>query len=111
MANKGDPDLMEFQKKDIESFSREMYNLPFRLDTDEKNHSFYLIEKNTHQREKSSPKEHVEQIHIHKPTSDITLIPELYQKPLLNIMEQYTKGYCILQDEQWKPIKYIFETM
>jgi hypothetical protein len=52
---------------------------------------------------KSSCVEHVEKIHMHPTTCDPELYPSVFREGLLRILEQYTTGYCTLQNGEWIP--------
>jgi len=104
LANKLDPTTLSFRKKDIIDFPKRVKESALRLDQDEKNQSLYLI----YEKEnipKVKPVAHVEQIHINKKTCDLSIIPNHLRKKLLKIIEQYTQGFCILENDIWKPIK------
>ena len=103
VANKADPTIMKFQEKDIRSFHQRVKPSNLRLDQDEKEQSFYLIEQKNNS--EISPVDHVEQLHICEATCDPSYVPEHLRKPLFNILEDYTKGYCQLQKEHWVPIE------
>ncbi len=97
LANKANPKIMNFKNENIESFLSQVDPLKLRLDQDEKNHSFYLIGNNQNYK----PVDHVEKIHMNKETCDLSLIPFHLRKQLLHILEQYTLGYCVLDDNNW----------
>ena len=101
LANKNDPKCMAFREKDIELFRKQVYDVSFRLDQDEKDHSLYLLKSPSTISSLHQPIDHVEQIHIHKPTSDLERIPAQFRQKLLGIIEQYTNGYCQLKEEKW----------
>lgn len=103
LANKADPTIMKFNKKDIVSFSERINRSNLRLDQDEKNQSFYLIGKKGNI-PKATPVDHVEKIHQNTEACDINLIPNHLRDKLLKIMRKYTAGYCTLKNEQWIPI-------
>lgn len=100
LANKFDPAIMNFKKEHVLSFSQRVKPSNLRLDQDEKDQSFYLIdeEKNIL---KVKPIDHVEKIHINKDTCDIDLIPSHLKDKLIKIIQDYTTGYCILKDGKW----------
>jgi hypothetical protein len=100
LANKVNPEIMNFKKEHILSFSKKVKPSNLRLDQDEKDQSFYLIGENG-TISKVKPVEHVEQIHINKITCDIDLIPIHLRDKILKIIEIYTKGYCVLENEKW----------
>ena len=99
-ANKIDPKIMNFKEKDIKLFTERLSPKNLRLDEDEKNQSFYLInEKNNIP--KSKPVNHIEKIHINKDTCDTKKIPNHLRSDILKIIEKYTNGYCELKNRKW----------
>ncbi len=99
-ANHADPRMMNFQQNDIICFPERMKTTKLRLDEDEKNHSLYLAGYHIEGLD-DNQNEHVEKIHVHKETGDPLLIPDQFRSPLYEILEEYTKGYCILKDGRW----------
>jgi hypothetical protein len=99
-ANSVDPKIMKFKDKDIELFSKRINSNNLRLDEDEKNHSFYLIDAKNKAPD-AKPIDHVEKIHINKDSSDIELIPNNLRKHILDIIKEYTTGYCKLKNGNW----------
>jgi hypothetical protein len=103
-ANKGDPKMMKFSDKDIASFQNRKDFSVLRIDQDEKDHSFFLLD-----RKEALPSgkyvDHIEKIHIDNDTADIRFIPEQFRKKLLAVLESYTSGYCRLEKGEWKPIE------
>jgi len=100
LANKADPKIMNFKNKDIKSFPDRVNPSNLRLDQDEKNQSFYLINKKGIIPE-IKPVDHVEQIHINKTTCDPDIIPKHLRNKLMEIIKKYTNGYCKLKKEEW----------
>jgi hypothetical protein len=100
LANKMDPRYMNYRQKDIDNFSKTVLKSCLRLDEDEKNHSLYLA-KYLIEESGNGPIEHVEQIHINKNIGDPLLIPDHFRSSLYEMLEKYTKGYCILKDGRW----------
>ena len=99
-ANNANPSIMNFKKEHIDSFPKRVLSSNLRLDQDEKNQSFYLMEKD----EKVSdfkPVDHVEKIHFNKTTCDFNFIPKRFRKDIFKIIEEYSTGYCKLNDEKW----------
>ena len=104
LANKTDPQIMNFKKEDIDNFSKRINPKNLRLDEDEKNHSFYIIGKKDNI-PKVKPIGHVEKIHINKDTCDISFIPKHLRKEILDIIKNYTKGFCQLEKDNWISIQ------
>lgn len=104
LANDLNPNLLNYQKKDIDYFYHHIQTTSLKLDKDEKDQSFFLLKK-----QGPTPKvqcvNHVEKIHVHPSTCDPRLYPISYRDGLLRILEQYTTGYCTLQKNQWVPVK------
>ncbi len=102
LANKTDPTIMNYRKKDIEYFYKNVGDSSLKLDKDEKDQSFFLLKGNG-----SVPEvgyvDHVEKIHIHKATCDPRLYPKQFRNGLLKILEEYTTGYCWLKNGEWVP--------
>ncbi len=100
LATHEDPKIMNFKEKDIISFSNRVTPSNLRLDQDEKDQSFYLIgQKRNIPQVKSI--EHVEKIHLKSDTCNLDLIPKNLRSKILNIIEQYTTGYCEMRDDKW----------
>ncbi|MDD3493839.1 MAG: hypothetical protein PHZ19_10130, partial [Candidatus Thermoplasmatota archaeon] len=49
------------------------------------------------------PVPHVEQIHLDPDICDPGLVPAQFRKKLFSILEQYTHGYCHLENGRWVP--------
>jgi len=102
LANDLDPILMNYQRKDINAFYTNVGTSSLKLDKDEKNQSFFLLNQKD-----SVPivhcVDHVQKIHIHPTTCDPRLYPKQFRQGLLKILEDYTTGYCILRNEEWVP--------
>jgi len=100
LANKDDPKIMGYKEEDIKTFPERVDSSALRLDDDEKNQSFFLLDN-----KKLSPDikciDHVEKIHLHPEICDISLIPSQFRDGLMKIIEQYATGYCKLHDEKW----------
>lgn len=103
-ANNADPKMMNYSEDDIAAFQRKNDFSSLRIDQDEKNHSFFLINKKKHFPE-GNHVDHIERIHINSNTANIQLIPKQLRKRLLAILESYTSGYCKLEKEDWIPIR------
>lgn len=102
LANEINPNLMNYQQKDIEYFYTHVGTSSLKLDKDEKDQSFFLLK-----RKGIAPKvsyvDHVEKIHIHTSIGDPHLYPKQFRDGLLKILENYTTGYCMLKNGQWVP--------
>lgn len=109
LAKGADPTLMNYQRKHIDLFYKNIGSSSLSLDADEKNHSFYLLGK-----QETVPKasfvDHVEKIHVHPSTCDPGVYPPVFRDGLLRILEQYTTGYCTLQNGAWVPAQRWLET-
>jgi hypothetical protein len=102
LANKIDPTIMNYQKKDIEYFYKNVGASSLKLDKDEKDQSFFLLKGNGFI-PKVSYVDHVEKIHIHESTCEPRLYPKQFRNGLLEILEEYTTGYCRLKNGEWVP--------
>jgi hypothetical protein len=100
MANDVNPKIMNFNGNDISSFLKNIESEPLRLDQDEKDHSLYLLSKKN-KTLKGKYIDHIEKIHDNKSTCNIQYIPEQFRKNILKIIEGYTKGYCVLKNNNW----------
>ena len=109
LANEADPKMMNYREYDITSFRKRSDFSSLRLDQNEKDHSFFLI-RNKGNFPKGQQVNHVEQIHVSNMTCDLQLIPKHFRGRLLNIIENYTTGYCTLEGETWAPYEKISVT-
>ncbi|MFH1100687.1 MAG: hypothetical protein V1726_01445 [Methanobacteriota archaeon] len=100
LANKADPSIMNYRKKDVDFFYKKITTSPISLDTDEKTHSFFLLE-DTHISCGFSYIDHVEKIHIDPATCNPQFYPKQFRENLLKILEEYTTGYCTLENGKW----------
>ena len=105
LANNSDPKIMNFKNKDVFSFKDRVDPKNLRLDEDEKNQSFYLIGNNGNI-PIVKPIDHVEMIHINNESCNINFIPKNLRKDLLNIIRDYSTGYCKLIKENWVSFDY-----
>ncbi|MCW3995505.1 MAG: hypothetical protein NWE98_05075 [Candidatus Bathyarchaeota archaeon] len=101
-ANNIDPAMMGYSKRDISLFAERFAKGGLRLDEDEREHAAFLAGK-LDPSVQGIEHAHVETIHLHKGTGDLQLIPKRYRKALLNIIEQYTKGFTKLENDVWVP--------
>jgi hypothetical protein len=102
LANKSDPTIMNYQKKDIDYFYKNVGASSLKLDKDEKDQSFFLLNG-----QGSVPEvgcvDHVQKIHNHPATCDPHLYPIQFRSKLLHILDEYTTGYCKLENGEWVP--------
>jgi hypothetical protein len=101
-ANNINPAIMGYNNNDIALFSARLAKGGLRLDEDEREHAAFLAGKSD-TAIKGTEHPHVESIHISRETADLNLVPKRYQKKLLEIIMEYTKGFTILQDDRWSP--------
>jgi hypothetical protein len=94
---------MEYRKEDVIALPERVAKGALRLDEDEREHSIFLSKLPGLVGKEHS---HVETIHLHKPSSDIELIPAHFRIPLLKIMMEYTKGFTKLEGDSWIPVNY-----
>ncbi|MDD5778014.1 MAG: hypothetical protein PHU95_01000 [Candidatus Thermoplasmatota archaeon] len=102
LANEGDPASMAFRRSQVADFCHHLDPRELRLDPDEKQHALYLL----CGRESPLPPRpvpHVEQIHLDPDICDPGLVPAQFRKKLFSILEQYTHGYCHLENGRWVP--------
>ncbi|MEM3342349.1 MAG: hypothetical protein QW728_06610 [Thermoplasmata archaeon] len=117
LSNGADPKLMGFQKSHIDQFFSQFRSELLRLDADEKEHALYLIKKRSEESGKDKDiciydskhlknlpdgkkHEHIETIHNHESVA-LSLMPAQFNSPITAIIEQYTKGYSLLQKDNW----------
>jgi len=103
LANNVGPSMMGYQKGDIDALPARIALGTLRLDEDERDHSLYLAQLSPNLKGKEHA--HVETIHLHKPTSDLELVPARFRFPLLKILTKYTKGFTALKEDSWVPIE------
>jgi hypothetical protein len=103
LANQADPSIMEYRKEDVITLPERVAKGALRLDEDEREHSIFLSKLPSLVGKEHS---HVETIHVHKPTSDIELVPARFRIPLLKIMMEYTKGFTKLEGDSWVLVDY-----
>ncbi len=101
-ANGLDPELMNFSKGDILSFPKRVKDGKLRLDSDERDHAFYLASKHGIGCQ-GMEHPHIETMHVNPQTSDPNHVPRHFRKGLLDIIQEYTGGYSILDGENWIP--------
>ncbi len=100
-ADHQDPQIMKFNKSQINTFSKHLDIQKLRLDADEKNHSLFLARQKINDSTLGEEIPHIEQIHHHENSCDLSNIPLDFRLKLLDIIKDYTKGYCTLQQNQW----------
>ena len=93
LANKIDPQLIRYTKQAVESFPTRVKTSNLKLDKDEKEQSFFLMQGGAGPEVRSV--DHVERIH-NGPSCSMEYVPAPFRDGLLSIMEEYTKGYCKL---------------
>ena len=100
LANRANPKIMEFKDNHISNFKKIIEKTNLRLDQDEKDHSLALLGKNLGI---SIGKfiDHVEKIHINSSTCHPEYIPKYFREKIMDIIAEYTKGYCILKEDKW----------
>ncbi len=100
LANKEDPKLMKFKNEYILDFKEQVNPASLRLDEDEKNHSFYLLDINKGEKN-FKPVGHVEKIHMDKKICNPILIPNHLRFKIMEILKKYTNGTSKLKNEEW----------
>jgi hypothetical protein len=104
LANKSDPTIMNYRKKDIDYFYNKVGTSSLKLDKDEKDQSFFLLKGKGNLPEVTYV-DHVEKIHIHPATCDPNLYPKQFREGLLSILEKYANGYCKLEGDAWASLE------
>lgn len=100
LANKADPTMMNYRKKDVECFYEHVGASSLKLDKDEKDQSFFLLKGKNGVPEVGCV-DHVQKIHLNPAICDPLLYPVQFRGRLLKILEQYTTGYCKLENGEW----------
>ena len=104
LANNVDPAIMGYCNEDVAALPDLIAQGNLRLDEDEKNYALFLAKLLPSLKDQET--RHIETIHLHKPTSDLNLMPARFRSPILKILEKYTTGFSTLKDESW--IKTLF---
>jgi len=107
LANRINPLLINYKQEHIRRIQRDIKEKrldDLKLDDDEKNKCLHLIKQNTNNEDADNVK-HVTQIHVDERYCDPSMIPERFRDKILNILEEYTDGYCILEKNKWVTIK------
>jgi hypothetical protein len=99
LANNVDPSIMGYSDEDVAVLPARIAEGNLRLDEDEKNYALFLAKLLPNLKDQELL--HIETIHIHKPTSDLQLLPARFRSPILKILTKYTKGFSILKGESW----------
>jgi hypothetical protein len=100
LANKTDPTVMNYRKKDVEYFYKNVGASSLKLDKDEKDQSFFLLKGKGGVPEVGCV-DHVQKMHLSPAIGDPLLYPVQFRSMLLGILEQYTTGYCELKNGEW----------
>ena len=99
LANQVDPSIIGYTETDVETLPARIAQGALRIDEDEKNRAIFLA--------KLVPSSedieirHIETIHLHKPNSNLQLLPKYFRSPILKILMEYTKGFSKLKDNKW----------
>jgi len=99
-ANNAEPKIMNFKEQDILHFAKRIHPNNLKLDHDEKYESFKLLN-NVGKYPKIIPVQHLEKFHVNPDTCNPRYMPLHVKDKLIHIIEEYTKGYCELQDNKW----------
>jgi hypothetical protein len=99
LANQVDPSIIGYTKTDVETLPARIAQGALRIDEDEKNRAIFLAKLAPLVEDVETP--HVETIHLHKPNSDLQLLPECFRSPILKILMEYTEGFTKLKDNKW----------
>lgn len=96
-ANGIDPTIISYRKDDVKDFRRSFKDRKFRLDTDEMEHSIFVLTNGKEGKEHS----HVEKIHQSGQCCDRANIPEEFRDKIMRIIREYTQGNTELINEEW----------
>jgi len=104
LANHERPEIMNFQKQDVQQFFDRIQKTSLRLDVDEQEYALLLAKTPDEKFNSASTIQHVNGIHVYPAYCDPLHIPASFRLPLYKIFEHYTKGYYTLKDKQWVEI-------
>jgi hypothetical protein len=101
IANGKDPKIINYKDEHIQNFEKKINNTKLRLDDDEREQVFYILNKMGYHI-KGTLNEHVEKLHFDNKNSKFTHIPEIYRDKLFKIYKEYTKGAVFLYSNEFK---------
>lgn len=100
LLNNVDPKIINFKERDINLFSKRIKLNNLKLDHDEKYPSFEILN-NSCKYLDIKPIDHIEKFHINPDTCNPELIPRHVANKLIEIIENYTTGFCELKNNEW----------
>ncbi len=104
LANDGDPKEINYKEKHITDLEKNISISQLRLDPDEREHTFFLLNKKGFKLEgKEHP--HVEMLHFDDRNSPMDHIPEEFRS-VFKIYREYVKGAVALQGNEFVPIDF-----
>jgi hypothetical protein len=98
LANNVAPSIMGYSEEDVSALPARIAEGNLKLDEDEKNYALFLAKLLPNLNQET---QHIETIHLNKPTSDLQLLPAHFRAPILEILTQYTKDFSTLKGESW----------
>ncbi len=101
IANGKDPRIINYKDEHLQNFEKNINNTKLRLDEDEREHVFYLLNQMGYHINGASH-EHVEKLHFDNKNSKLNHIPEIYRDKLFKIYKEYTKGAVFLENNEFK---------
>ncbi len=99
LANQVDPSIIGYTKTDVEALPARIAQGALRIDEDEKNHALFLAKLVPSSEDVEI--RHIETIHLHKPNSDLQLLPKCFRSHILKILMEYTEGFSKLKGNKW----------
>lgn len=101
LANGKDPKMINYKDSHLQNFEKNINNTKLRLDDDEREHVFYILNKMGYNI-KGALHEHVEKLHFDNKNSKLNHIPPQFRDKLFNIYRNYTKGAVFLEGNDFK---------
>ena len=99
LANQVDPSIIGYTKTDVEALPARITQGGLRIDEDEKNRALFLAKLVPSSDDNEI--RHIETVHLHKPNSDLQLLPKCFRTPILRILMEYTEGFSKLKGNKW----------
>ncbi len=106
LANDVDPRIINYKDEHIKNLTKNLKTSPLRLDPDEKEHTFYLLNQKGFDIN-GVPHDHVEMLHFDPRNSPRDHIPEEFRN-VFKIYREYVKGAVELKENEFIPIENFF---
>jgi hypothetical protein len=99
-ANRVDPRRLGYRPADVARLRDRLMEGGLRLDADERDHAAFLAFGKDNPLG-GRPHPHVESVHDHPPTADLSLVPARFCTRLQKIIRQYATGHSRLEGNEW----------